>query len=536
MRAEKNSAESDDFPQRARGAVFRKTTNTFMRKFGINKNNIHSVIFIAAFGLCLMLPLCFMNLKKDQLSEIENKKLADWPNFETSEDYLGDVNKFIDDRIGFREPAIGLYTEANNKLFDVMVNPLFMWGQNGHIYYKDKDYIAAYQRLNTDKDFIDSMVSFLCATNDYLASKDIKFMYYVCPDKKTIYPENFPETVNVNYENESVLEYLDESMAKTDVTYINPKPYLEAVKDNIVLYNKMYDATHWNDRGAFIGHSLIDEKVQEWFDDVPPLEESSFDLGTVHMDSLDNAKFSIDEDVPLYTLRDDYTADYTELLRPTMDCNTDTFYTHHINNTAPNNRILLVFTDSYFQSYQKFYDNRFKEVYFVHRQNYAYLQYFVNLVFPDMVIFETAERSISSEIPLLADFSDCYYEAPYMGDGNFSDRNDVTYTVTGCSGGIVEGDKIYLDPNDTTSIFRCDCVLEAGGREEDFDVYISTDDECMETEYLELKRQSNEEGISRFSFSIQRRYMAQSKMNLFAYDKKTKETILLTTFEVVYNG
>ena len=25
----------------------------------------------------------------------------------------------------------------------------------------------------------------------------------------------------------------------------------------------MYDVTHWNDRGAFIGHKLIDEKIQE---------------------------------------------------------------------------------------------------------------------------------------------------------------------------------------------------------------------------------------------------------------------------------
>ena len=507
-----------------------------MKKINTEKNKISNIVFTAAFALCLILPVCFMNFKKDQLSEIENKKLADWPVYGESENYLSDVGEFVDDRIGFREQSIGVYTEANNKLFNVMVNPLFMWGKNGHIYYKDKDYISAYQRLNTDKDFIDSMIGFLSQTNDYLAAKDIKFMYFVCPDKKTIYPENFPDDIHVNYENESVLEYLDEKMALTDITYINPTPFLEAVKDNIVVYNKMYDATHWNDRGAFIGHALIDEKVQQWFDDVPPLNEGDFDLGTVHMDSLDNAKFAIDEDVPLYTLREDYTGDYTELLKPSMECNTDTFYTHHINPTAPNNRILLVFTDSYFQSYQKFYDNRFKEVYFVHRQNYAYLQYFVNLVFPDMVIFETAERSISSEIPLLSDFSDVTYEMPYSGDKSFTQSDEVSYTVTNCSGGRVGDNKIILDPNDTAAIFKCDCVLEANGREDDYDVYVSTDDECMETQYLELIRSSRLDGIKKFSFSIQRRYMAQSEIKLFAYDKTSGRTILLETFEVVYDG
>ena len=506
-----------------------------MNKFKLSKNQIPKAVFIGAFILCLVLPLCFMNFKKNQISDIENKKLAEWPNIKTSEQYLSDVESFIDDRIGFREAAIGFYTEANNKLFHVMVNPLFMWGQDGHIYYKDKDYIAAYQRLNTDKEFLDSMVSFLQKTKDYLASKDIKFIYYVCPDKKTIYPEYFPDSVYVNYENESVLEYLDECMAKTDIDYINPKNNLEAAKDNVVLYNKMYDATHWNDRGAFVGHSLIDEKVQQWFTDVPPLEESNFDLGTAHMESLDNAKFTIDEDVPIYTLRDDYTADYTELLKPCMDCNTDTFYTHHINETAPNSKVLLVFTDSYFQSYQKFYDNRFKEVYFVHRQNYEYVQYFVNLVFPDLVIFETAERSISSEIPLLSDFTDYEYEPAYEGTYDFSSGADISYSVTDTSGGRVEGNKILLDPLDTTSIFRCDCVLNANGAEEDWNVYVATDDECMETDYFKLIKQSKEEGVKKFSINIQRRYMAQSKINLFAHNVKSGETVLLEGFEVVYD-
>ena len=297
----------------------------------------------------------------------------------------------------------------------------------------------------------------------------------------------------------------------------------------------MYDVTHWNDRGAFIGHSLIDEKVQQWFDDVPPLKAENFDLETVHVDSLDNAKFAIDEDVPLYTLRDDKTADYTELLRPVMDCNTDTFYTHHINDSAPNNRRLLVFTDSYFQSYQKFYDDRFREVYFVHRQNYDYVQYFVNLVFPDMVIFETAERSISSEMPVMSDFSDYYYESAYKGDGVYSDNPGVTYEITNVSGGRVEGPVIWLDPNDMTSIFRMDAALFVPEGMGKVDVYAKTEDECMETDYCKLHRQSEEDGIDRFSLSIQRRFMAQYSIYLFAYDEESQKTFLLETFEVRYD-
>lgn len=506
-----------------------------MKKLSIDKNNIPVICFIVAVMLCLVLPALFMNLKENQMSYIENKKLADWPDYAESDDYLSDIGDYVDDRIGFRDPAIELYTEANNAIFDVMVHPLFMWGEDGHIYYKDKDYIAAYQRINTDKAYIDSMVDFLEKTNDYLHSKDIEFMYFVCPDKKSIYPEYFPKTVNVDNSSISVLEYLDEKMASSDVKYINPKEVLLAAKNNMVVYNKKYDATHWNECGGFIAEMLIDEFIQEKFDDVPKLNPDNFDLSFVTMESLDNAKFEINEDVPLYTLREDYTADYTELLRPSMENNTDSFYSHHINTTAPNNKILLVFTDSYLQAHQKYYDNRFKEVYFVHRQNYDLLQYFVNLVFPDMVIYETAERCITSDMPLNTDFTNFYYEPAYKGNYEFVTNNELSYEVTGSKGARVEESVIYINPYDEEAIMKVDAVLFTGSLSDEYNVYVSTADECMEADYCQLHRESEIEGIHRFSFSIQRRYMAQSYINLFAQNKVTGETVLLDTFEVKYD-
>ena len=66
------------------------------------------------------------------------------------------------------------------------------------------------------------------------------------------------------------------------------------------------------------------------------------------------------------------------------------------------------------------------------------------------------------------------------------------------------------------------------------DVYAKTDDECIETDYCALFRQSGEEGVHRFSLSIQRRFMAQSQIQLFAVSEATGEAFLLETFEVGY--
>ena len=491
-----------------------------------------NIIFIVAFLAILILPVAFMNHKENQVSEIDNKSLTEWPGIGYSSEMNAVMDAYVDDRIGFREQAIGAYTTLNDKLFNVMVHPLFMYGKDGHIFYKDSEYIAAYQRLNTDEEYLDSFVDFLKKTQDYLASKDIEFLYFLCPDKKTIYSEYFPDTIHVNTANTSVIDYMRADLDKEGIEYIIPDKELLAAKDSMVVYNKLYDATHWNENGAFIGHSLIDQKIQEWYDDVPTLSASDYTVEQVHVDTLDIAKFPIDEYVPVYSRNEDNSVDMTELLKPCMQCETDTFYTHYINNAATNNKILLVFTDSYFQAHQKYYNNRFKEVYFVHRQNYEYVQYFVNLVFPDMVIFETAERSISGEMPTNADFTDYTYEPPYSGgDDILPAPEGLSFTVTYEDGVSIEGDQMIL-PEGGGNIVRFDAVLDNPDPSKTYDIYVKTDDECMEADFCKIHRESEEEGVQKFSVNIQRRYMAQSHISIIAEDRDSHQAYLLEDFTV----
>lgn len=504
------------------------------------KQKRSNIVFILLFMAILLLPVVFMNTKTNQISRIDNKNLTEWPGLSWKLSTKDAMEAYINDRIGFREDAIETYIELNDKLFHVMVHPLFMYGQEGHIFFKDPAYISAYQRLNTDPEFLDSMVTFLQQTQDYLDSKDIKFIYYLCPDKKTIYSEYFPKEIHVQTENESVIEHVEASLEKTDVNSIIPVDELLAAKQEKVVYNKMYDATHWNEFGAFLGHKLIDDKVQEWFDDVPPLTEDDYNLTFEKRDTLDVAEFPIDEEVPVYTLKNDTSGDATYVLEPSLDCPNKNFFSHHVNPEAPNDRIVLVFTDSYFAGYTDFYTNRFKEVYFVHRQNFDCLQYLVNLTFPNLVIFETAERSITGEMQGVNDFTDYYYEEPYpcehanIGEGIFSPDAPVDYTLTMTSGIRADGTTLYLDPDGGEGIVKVSGILNQTDSSGEYDVYAHVSDSYLETESCALYRQAKEEGLKEFSFSVQRRYLSQGPIELIAVDHVTKEAYLLDTFEVVY--
>ena len=111
-----------------------------------NKKAIYNFIFILIFMAMIIVPTLLMDHEKYKSSDIDNKTLTEWPGFSFDSETIRTIEDYVDDRIGFRSAAIYEYTKLSNDIFNVMVHPLFMYGEEGHIYYKDPDYIAAYQR------------------------------------------------------------------------------------------------------------------------------------------------------------------------------------------------------------------------------------------------------------------------------------------------------------------------------------------------------------------------------------------------------
>lgn len=501
------------------------------------KKNFNNTIFIFAFMLILIVPFITMNFKENQTSDIDNKVLTEFPELTVSSETIETLEDYVDDRVGFREQAIEFYTTAVDKVFGVMIHPLFMYGKDGHIFYKDPDYIAAYQRLNTDEEYLGSLTTFLEETKDYLDSKNIRFLYFLCPDKKTVYSEYFPDSVHVKEDEKTVISVMRDNLSKTDIEYVIPDNELIEAKKSQVVYNKMYDATHWNEFGSFLGQKLLDEHIQNWFPDVKPLTEEDYTLEYVTMTNLDTSDFPINDSVPVYSLKYDSSQDATFYLEPYLDVNTTTFYAHFMNPEVTNGKILLVFTDSYFATYHKYYNNRFSEVYYIHRQNFDYLQYMVNLVVPSAVVFETAERSITSEMPILSDFTDYYYEHSYeSGKYEMSDNSDVdlNYTIVSTKGVSVEGNKIYLNPNDPENVIAVTGVMNDYEGTKDLDIYAQIEGNYFETDYCNMHRNSDLECEKKFSFSVQKRYLAPTQIQLIAVDRGTNREFLIDTFEVEY--
>ena len=103
--------------------------------------------FCLAFLLILFVPFLFTNFKKDQVSEIDNTYLPElqWSGDTPVGDRINDIENYLNARIGFRDQMLTMYQILNDRLFNLMEHPLYMYGKNGYVYFGTWGYIAEYQ-------------------------------------------------------------------------------------------------------------------------------------------------------------------------------------------------------------------------------------------------------------------------------------------------------------------------------------------------------------------------------------------------------
>src|SRR5690606_16600111 len=98
--------------------------------------------------------------------------------------------------------------------------------------------------------------------------KGVSFYLALIPDKKTVYPENYPDTIlqdgNIS-KMDMITDYLND---KTDVKVINMTSALIKAKEDAVVYSPRVDNAHWNNYGAMIGYRELISEIQKDYKDV----------------------------------------------------------------------------------------------------------------------------------------------------------------------------------------------------------------------------------------------------------------------------
>lgn len=404
----------------------------------LKAKKIVDIIFAVVFLVMIIVPAILINTKEHLESQLENRAMTVWPGLAFNKEINAWYGHYVEDRVAFRQESIAFYNNAVYILFHEFSEELHMFGKEDYVFPADTEYIKAYQHLNTDENLLNQLTTYLEHTNQYLQQKGIPFTFMACLDKKTVYPEFFPDYIHIKEDNISIMDRLSQKLLEKEIPYSIPVDQFREQAKLSQIYNQKSDCAHWNDLGALLGIQLAEEKLREQGLVVPELVASDFNLSYPNVEKLEFAGITINEKVPEYENEnilmgvENLTLIDQELPR-IAGTSAQCFH----NENATSDQSILIFHDSFLQTRMKFFLYRYKNVYMVSRQNYEAMQFYVNLFEPDAVLFENAERAFVDDLFAYTQLGYITYEVPYEDQGEIKVTNQSLPSVlTEVKGGI----------------------------------------------------------------------------------------------------
>ncbi len=356
-------------------------------------------LFIILFMAMLCLPIMFMNIKPNQVSHIDNRKLTDIPKLDKN--FPINVESYLMDRIGFRSWMIDIYQIFNDSFFHVMMHPSYMYGKEGHVFFKIKNEIY-------DPGYMDTFVSFLEKIHLYSQDRDIQFLYWLNPRKDSVYTEYLPNGVDLQKKN---ITYLKEEIHERKIPFMFSLDVLLQEKEDMLVYNKQYDVGHWNENGAFVAiRSMLQELNKNLY--IPQV--SDFRIDTQIYNTLPASNFKIQDESNIYIPISNNTSRDVRFDEGIQLNKNFRSFSHFVNGKRRDQPKALIFRGSYLDNKEKFLTESFSEVTFIHNyQNVINFDYYINIFRPDIVIFESADHVLNNSYFSQKDMEEATFAKPY---------------------------------------------------------------------------------------------------------------------------
>jgi len=353
--------------------------------------------FLLLFALLLLAPLAAFRRGTGLVSEIDNRTLQENPLSSEERAKGGDLTakleKYVQDRIGFRDEMILGYTVLNDRLFGKMVHPSYCYGKEGYVFFQMSPPVeySAYHEAFAD------MVKKL---QDYCAARGVPFLFMFEPSKATVLPEYLPAGTRWNS------GWVDEFFQALDargVRYVDNRALLREKWDaGEAVFNRQYDAGHWNDLGAFYGVNAALEELRKDFPGIHVNAMEEIHVTEELQTTLAVSKFPIRELTPRFEFPGMEVEDVTASLSGEVWRNEGFqgigcyINPARLREGAPR---ALVFQGSHMNGLgRKFLQNALGEYDYIHNyQNVIDFDYYFNIFQPECVIFEVAESPLSDD-------------------------------------------------------------------------------------------------------------------------------------------
>lgn len=378
------------------------------------KKKATDLLFAVCFVAIILIPFLLLDTTEEINSELENRALTRWPGLYFDKLHTEWYGHYVEDRVAFRDEAIIFNADMNYHLFGEFSEDMHMPGKDGYIFPADDGYIQNYQRLNIDEDLMDNLMIYLAGTDAYVEKNDGMFVFMICPNKSSVYGEYMPESIHVDESRESTLDMAKRKLDELGISYVIPDEALKKIKENEQVYNEKYDCAHWNDLGAFYGLSMVDALINETYGDIPVMQREDFVQSTEIVTELEFFATSdeIADEIPKLSCiaASGQTTETDSPYRVEVPVEVGNNMAYYYNPEAPDDRTILILHDSFLDNRETWYTYRYREVYFASRTNYTHMKDYIDLIRPDVVFFELAERSFADDLGAYTQLGEIKFE------------------------------------------------------------------------------------------------------------------------------
>ena len=231
--------------------------------------------------------ICIPVLKIDQRSVLtkENRALAAYPGYFTSKGWINtdfgrQFEAWFNDRFLGRELLLESYqqllTPVNQFCRRYAVSDAVVEGKDRWFFYRLENSMRNFQNLDllTEKEMKEAL-QMLKAQDAWCKKNNIKFYYFIAPDKNKVYGEMVTFVPRVHPDSRSrIALWVDYVRRNSDIKVIYPLEELKAAKEEGLLYYK--NDTHWNWFGGCLGYNALMKLIKKDFPDLREFKAEKF--------------------------------------------------------------------------------------------------------------------------------------------------------------------------------------------------------------------------------------------------------------------
>jgi len=123
---------------------------------------------------------------------------------------------------------------------------------------------------------------------DWFERQGIRYLFFIAPDKQSIYPEYLPEPYRKRASAHKRMDQLMDYLKRyTDVPIVDLRPILIDAKRRQPVYYRT--DTHWNWYGGWTAYQALMDVIEPWFPDIDRLKDDRIDVAEISFESGDLA-------------------------------------------------------------------------------------------------------------------------------------------------------------------------------------------------------------------------------------------------------